>query len=46
MDKWEVRKGGIVCARSSLKYLGYVKLTIKMLRDAGFEIFKNGKAVN
>ena len=42
---WEVRRNGVVVARSSLEYCGYNSLTVKALRSAGYAFYVNGERV-
>ena len=42
---WEVRRDGVVLARSTLKYCGYTSLNVKIMREEGYEFYLNGRKV-
>ena len=42
---WEVRRNGEVFARSTLKNCGYTSLDMKLMKEAGYEFYCNGKRV-
>lgn len=42
---YEIRKGGVVCCTSTLFNCGYSPQELKQLRDAGFDLYEDGKKV-
>jgi len=43
--RYEIRKGSLVCCASYLPLCGYDQQTIKEMREAGYELYADGKKV-
>ena len=43
--RYEIRKGSLVCCASYLPLCGYDPQTIKEMREAGYELYADGKKV-
>jgi hypothetical protein len=42
---YTLRKDGVICCRSSIPDLGYSAATLKELRAAGYELYRDEKKV-